>query len=137
MSFRVTRGQPHEYEEIETGQRFWSCSQVLKVLDPDVYEMVDDAVLEAASARGVNLHKIWFYWLASLKGLCAVPPRPNEFGGYYDALGKFIADYRPEPILLEESSCDRKRGVAGTPDGKLFIARLAKGVVAKLKAMGF
>ena len=123
MKLRCTRGAPYEYRDPVTGEQFFSCSQVLKVLDPDLYAGVDDVVMELAQQRGTDLHRVFFYWMASLKGLCARPERPKEFGGYYDAIGKFIADYRPEPILLEESSVNRKWGVAGTPDAKLWVAK--------------
>ena len=123
MKLLCTRGAQYEYRDPVTGEQFFSCSQVLKVLEPDLYAGVDDVVMELAQQRGIDLHKVFFYWLASLKGLCPRPERPKEFGGYYDAIGKFIADYRPEPILLEESSVNRKWGVAGTPDAKLWIAK--------------
>lgn len=121
MKLQCTRGARYEYTDPATGERFFSTSQVLKVLDPDVYAYVGNAVMEAARQRGVDLHKIFFYWMASLRGLCPVPDRPVEFGGYYDAIGKWIQNRKPYPLLLEESSVNRKWMVAGTKDFKGII----------------
>jgi len=123
MRLTCTRGAPYEYTDPQTREQFFSCSQLLKVLDPNVYAYVEDAVLEAARQRGVDLHKIFFYWMASLRGLCAVPARPTEFGGYYDAIGQWIHDRHPYPLLLEEPSVNRKWGVAGTKDCKGMIEK--------------
>ena len=121
MTYRVTRGQPHEYEEVETGERFFSCSQLLKVLDPHVYSYVDDAIMAEAQARGVDLHKHFFYLMASLRGLCPKPAPPREFLGYVQAMERWIHDRKPHPLLLEEPSVNRKWGVAGTKDFKGLI----------------
>ncbi len=121
MQFTVTRGRPQEYELLDTKERFWSTSELLRVLDPDVYAGVDDAVMEFARQRGTDLHKVFFYYMASLRGLCPVPPRPEEFGGYYDAIVRWAEHRKPVPILLEEPSVNRKWGVAGTKDFKGII----------------
>lgn len=121
MKLQCTRGAEYEYTDPVTGEQFFSCSQLLKVLDPNVYAYVDDAVMEAAQQRGVDLHQIFFYWCASLRWLCPVPARPVEFGGYYDAIGKWIHERKPHPLLLEEPSVNRKWMVAGTKDFKGII----------------
>lgn len=123
MKLLCTRGAPYEYTDPASGEQFYSCSQVLKVMDPDLYRGIDEAILEVASARGVDLHKLFFYSLAS-RVIPSVkrPERPAEFGGYFDAIQQFIADYAPVPKLLEEASVNRKWGVAGRPDAKLLIA---------------
>ena len=121
MKLICTRGAQYEYRDPESGAQYFSTSQVLRVLDPDVYAGVDDVVMEFAGQRGTDLHKIFFYYMASLRGLCPVPPRPEEFGGYYDAIVRWAADRKPVPILLEEPSANRKWGVAGTKDFKGII----------------
>jgi hypothetical protein len=123
MKLLCTRGAQFEYGHPITKKPYFSTSQLLAKIDPNLYAYVGEAVMESARQRGVDLHLIFFYWLASIKGLCAVPARPPAYAGFYDAIGKFIADHRPEPILLEESSIDDKWGVAGTPDAKLWIAK--------------
>jgi hypothetical protein len=123
MKLTCTRGAQYEYRDPATDKSYFSTSQLLKEMDPNIYAYVGDEVMEAARQRGTDLHLIFFYWLASLKGLCPIPDRPTAYGGYYDAIGKFLADYRPEPILLEEASVYDKWSVAGRPDAKLWIAK--------------
>jgi hypothetical protein len=123
MKLTRKRSQPYEYTDPASGAQYFSCSQVLAVLEPNLYAGVEDAVLELAAQRGIDLHRFFFYSLASLKRLCPKPPMPETFPGYAVAIWKWIEDFRPEPILLEDASIDDKRGIAGTPDAKLWVAK--------------
>lgn len=132
MKLLCKRGVPFEYTDPASKRPYFSNSQILAVLYGDRFAGADEAVLEVARQRGTDLHKCFFYTLASLR-LPNVkrPERPHEFGGYFDALCRFVEEYQPMPILLEESDVDEKLGVAGTPDAKLKIAGKIVGVELK------
>jgi hypothetical protein len=121
MKLECVRGRAKEYADPISGRAYYSHSQVARVIWPDPYAGVDDAVLEFARQRGVDLHRIFFFLLASLRGFCPRPARPAEFGGYYDAMVKFVRERKPYPVLIEEPSKNDKLGVAGTVDTKCVL----------------
>lgn len=123
MKLICTRGADREYRDPDSGESYFSCSQLLQVLAPDLYSRVHYQTLELARQRGVDLHKYFFYALAVHGKFTQHVPKHVALGweGYQSAIWKFIAEWDPLPILLEESSRDRKRGVAGTPDAKCTV----------------
>ena len=56
MNLIVHRGAPREYKDLDTGEEYFSVSQVLDVLEPDAFKYVSDEVLEATKRRGEKLH---------------------------------------------------------------------------------
>jgi len=117
------RGRTREYCDPESGEEYFSCSQLLHVLAPDLFSRVHYQTLELARQRGVDLHKYFFYALASHGRFTHSIPKHLAVGweGYQRAILRFIAEWDPIPLLLEESSRDRKRGVGGTPDAKCIV----------------
>lgn len=120
MKLECIRGRAREYRDPVLSEFYYSCSQLLDVLDPGRFLRVGEQTLELARQRGVDLHKYFFYALAHHGGFIqAIPPHiAVGFEGYIAAIQAFIRDYDPLPILVEESSRNRKDGVAGTPDAK-------------------
>lgn len=119
MNLACTRGDAHEYQDKDTGRKYFSCSQVLSVLDPDAFASVPPDVLEAAGKRGELLHVLFGLLLLSRLNLCEKPACPDgELAGYFDAMEKFIADpaLLPLPVRVEESSANESLRYAGTPD---------------------
>lgn len=137
MKLLCTRGAEKEYRDPATGKAYYSHSQVARVIWPDPYAGVDDAVLEFARQRGTDLHRIFFFLLASLRGFCPRPPRPEEFGGYYDAMVKFVEEWEPYPESIEDPSKSDDLGIAGCVDtkcrmrGALWLLDLKSGAEAK------
>lgn len=133
MKLICTRGAVKEYRDPVLNEDYYSCSQLLKVLDPDLYAGIHYQTMELARQRGVDLHKYFFYALAAHGKFTHYIPKHIALGweGYQTAIHRFIGEWDPMPILLEESSRDRKRGVAGTPDAKLVLR--SKVVLVDLK----
>lgn len=121
MKLDVHRGATFEYHDSESGESYVSASQILKVVDSEYLNSVNHQTLELARMRGTDLHKYFFYALACHAGFINMVPQhiAQGFEGYITAIWKFCKEWDPAPLLLEEASRDRKRGVAGRPDSKL------------------
>ncbi len=126
MKLDCVRGRDREYRDPLTGESYYSCSQLLDVLDPGRFLRVGEQTLELARQRGVDLHKYFFYALAHHGGFIETIPTHIAVGfeGYIAAIQAFIRDYDPQPVLIEESSRNRKDGVAGTPDAKALVNKV-------------
>ena len=121
MKLTVTRGAKAEYRD-EAGKEYFSCSQVLAVLDPDAFAYVDPFVLASAGARGERLHLLLAMTLLSRGGFCEAPARPaGIIGRYYEGIERFCAEKEPRPIKVEQSSVNAKLGYAGTPDAECWM----------------
>lgn len=123
MKLECVRGRAKEYRDAESGESYYSCSQLLSVLDPDRFSRVGEQTLELARMRGTDLHKYFFYALAQHGGFIQTIPTHIGVGfeGYIAAIHAFIRKYDPKPLLIEDSSVNRQWGIAGTPDAKCFI----------------
>lgn len=116
MKLTCVRGRPQEYED-ETGERYWSVSEVLDVLDPDAFAGVDPFILAAAQQRGTDLHVLFGLRLLAEMGLAERPVRPSGIiGRYYDGIDRFVVERKPRPRQVEQSAVNKKDGVAGTAD---------------------
>lgn len=115
MKLKVERGAKQEYVDIETGERFFSVSQIRHVL-LDPYDGIPLATLEAAQQRGVRLHRRFFFLLASRIGCCDRPAQIEGLEGYCTAMDDWAEKHDVEAVKLEESSACPKLGYAGTPD---------------------
>jgi len=121
MTLTVTRGAHAEYQD-EKGGKYFSCSQVLKALDPNAFTNVDPFILAAAGMRGEKLHLLLALTLMAHAGACEMPLRPTGIvGRYYEGIEKFCQDRNPQAIQVEQSSVNRKMGYAGTPDAECII----------------
>lgn len=117
MTLICKRGEPYEYRDPVTKAWYVSYSQVQAVLDPDAFAGVPDAVLLAAQQRGVDLHTVFGVMLLSRLNLCEAPKRPTgKLAGYFDAMVKFTHEHQPTPVRVEESSINKEKRYAGTPD---------------------
>lgn len=134
MKLECVRGRDREYRDPETNESYYSCSQLLDVLDPGRFNRVGEQTLELARLRGVDLHKYFFYALAHHGGFIQTIPAHIAVGfeGYIAAIQAFIQDYDPLPILIEESSRNRKDGVAGTPDAKARVNKVIGNPAVKI-----
>lgn len=120
MSLTVNRGAQFEYEDPETGKKYFSVSQVRACMW-EGFRFVKPDVLAAAQRRGTLLHRRFALCLGARLDLCAYPPILKEYPGYCDSMDRFIDDYQPEAERIEEPSKSDKWGVAGCPDGLLKI----------------
>jgi len=108
MHLECTRGAAREYRDPLTGARYFSASQILKVLDPDLYNRVHFQTALATHSQFA-------------KGI----PKNLALGweGYQEAIWQFIREWDPVPLLLEEASRDLNRALAGRPDAKLKVRK--------------
>lgn len=135
MNLICTRGTEQEYQDLDTGRKYFSCSQVLRVLDPNAFSGADETVLEAAAARGRSVHVLFGLLMLAEVGAAERPTRPTGpvLGGHFDACVKFIQERKPKPEKVEESAIEDKLGYAGTPDllcwmdGELWLIDLKTG----------
>lgn len=122
MSLICERGKPYEYRDDTTGERFFSVTQVRTVMW-DGFNKVPYHVLEEARIRGDALHVYFALRLGSLVGACERPDPLPQYDGYCRAIEAWIARDRPVPMAIEETSCNRKLGIAGTRDADVQIGR--------------
>lgn len=117
MNFRITRGTPREYADLDKGQSYYSVSQVLKALDPNAFEGIDPYVMAAAQQRGTDLHVLFALRVLAEVGACDKPARPSGvLGKFYDGIEKFVLERKPRPKRVESQGVNRKLGYAGTLD---------------------
>jgi len=88
-----------------------SVTQILNVLG--CYEGVPVDALAIASARGTAVHKATELYDMGVLDWATVD---DEVLGYLEGYIKFIDDYKPEIISIEERMYHDKLGYAGTPD---------------------
>lgn len=118
MKLICERGQRYEYRHPETGECFFSVSQVRDVMWDGLRRVPYDT-LEAARVRGELLHIYFSLKLGALRGICEAPEHLPQYRGYCLAIDTFMAEKRPWPVSVETSSFNRKLGVAGTRDADL------------------
>lgn len=96
--------------------KFPRVSELLRILD-DSYAGVPAHVLEAASERGNELHRLCLSYLAHLDGLCPPPsPIADEYRSAYAAFVVWVTEQWVIPVVVEHSSESLKHGYRGTPD---------------------
>ncbi len=115
MTLITHRGQPHEYQDSETGEKFFSVSQVRDVMCNGFHHTPAE-VLEAARRRGSTLHTYFMLMLGARAKACLSPIHLNGLEGYCEAIDRWMQDWKPIPRTIEEPSVNRKLGVAGTRD---------------------
>lgn len=116
----MQRGHTQEYRNLETGQPYYSVSQVRKVaLDP--YAGISESVLESARIRGTALHRRLFFCFAAQEGLCAYPQVLVGLEGYCRSMDMWIEKRKPTRDKLETPSVNERYDYAGTPDALLNI----------------
>lgn len=118
MNLIVERGKPYEYRDADTGEQFFSVTQVRNIMW-DGLSKVPFAVLEAARERGQKLHHYFALVLGSIVGACEEPAHLDGLEGYCRAIDQWRLDWKPIPKTIEERSCNRKLGIAGTRDADI------------------
>lgn len=121
MNLIVERGKPYEYRDLDTGEKFFSVTQVRNIMW-DGLSRVPFAVLEAARERGQRLHQYFALALGAQVDACAYPDRLRGLEGYCQAIDSWIEEWKPIPHTVEEPSCNRKLGIAGTRDADVTLA---------------
>lgn len=145
MGLRCTRGQEQEYWDPDTGRRYWSWSELCRVLYGDQYATVDPDVLDAARDRGRVMHVLFARLLLHYttrdrrgrerpEGLGPLPPRPEgDLAPYYDSLLAWCQARRPQALRIEEPAVVKGEPLAGRPDtlcwlgGRLTLVDLKTG----------
>lgn len=115
MNLIVQRGKPYEYRDEETGERYFSVTQVRKVMW-DGMDRIPYAVLEKARERGERLHTYFALLMGSMAKVCPEPEPLPDLSGYCRAIQQWALDVVPLPLLIEDPSVCRKLGIAGTSD---------------------
>lgn len=119
MNLITHRGTEQEYEDVESGQRFFSVSQI-RTIAYDSMRMVPHEYLEAARERGTWVHRFLWQHLAARAGLLEFPPLTPRIEGYCTSIVNWAEENAVHPLLLEYKSCNRKLGYAGQVDGKVL-----------------
>lgn len=109
------RSRPQQYAD-ETGQRFWSVTEVRHVMDPP-----SPWWTEEARQRGHRLHVYFALALAAVNGLGEMPDEVTGLDGYCQGIRAWVETERPEVVRLEEPSCNRQLRIAGTPDALVLL----------------
>lgn len=123
----VTRGAAREYRDAATGETYYSVSQVRRVLY-DPYAAANPVTLHAAADRGRRLHLRFALALGAAAGLCESPaPLPGEEAACA-AMDRWLAEWAPLPVRIEEPAACPAHGFAGQPDALVRLRR--KGVLA-------
>lgn len=135
MTFLTHRGQPHEYEETESGVKLFSVSQVRKVMD-DNMSRVPAYMLEPARLRGTLLHQRFWRMLAWRAGLCDFPPLITAYPGQCKAMDEWADFNQVLPVKLEEPSMNAKLGYAGCVDTQCLYGASQILTLADLKSGG-
>ncbi len=117
--FIVERGARQEYVEKETGQRFWSVSQIRRMAY-DSYAQAPMEQLEAARYRGQLVHRFLWKFLAHRTGLFAVPHVDPRIDGYCRSVMNWAVEHDVTAVMLEQTGVNRKEGYAGTIDGQVL-----------------
>lgn len=135
MKLITHRGASYEYEEVDSGLKLFSVSQVRKVM-LDSYVGIPESVLEPARMRGQILHTFFWKSLAAQAGLCEQPSILEAYEGRCRAILSWITKSQAYPIMLEEPSINRKLGIAGTPDAFVKYGPKQKLAIVDLKTGG-
>jgi len=115
MKLVTRRGQPYEYHDEETGQDFFSVTQIRTVMH-NSYAGVSSEILEPARLRGQLLHTRFWKMLGARAGLCAMPPILHAYAGQCSAMDEWAETHQVTPITLEQKGVNRKLGYAGQTD---------------------
>lgn len=119
MPLRCERGQAREYVLPETGERFFSVSQVRKLLD-NTYAFAKPEHLEAGRIRGNAVDRYLSFLLLSRVGCADVPVPVQGYEGYCESVLKWVEKHKVEPIRVQEPSFNRKLQLAGCPDAQVL-----------------
>lgn len=123
MNLTVTRGRTGEYQD-EKGQRYFSVSEHLAILDPFAFSGVPPTVLAAAGMRGERLHLYFAEMLFHAAGVegCLWPERPKGMLGlYFDSMALWVERRKPRALQVEQRSVNVKLKVAGQPDTECIL----------------
>lgn len=119
MKLQTERGRMREYVDLETGQRYWSVSEVRRCLH-DTYAGIPEAMLAPARDRGTRLHARFWRVLAARMGYIPHPAVIPELEGFCLAMDAWAEQIKAQPVLLEHKSVNQKLGYAGTCDAQIL-----------------
>lgn len=121
MNLTVTRGASAEYQD-ERGNRYWSVSEHITLLDPLAFSGVPPHVLAAAGMRGEKLHIYFALMLASLSGAAEWPERPQGvLAPQFDSIARWVEARKPKVIHIETASINQTMHMAGRPDAEVWL----------------
>lgn len=123
MTLTVTRGAAAEYQD-ENGNRFFSVSQHLNILDPLAFSGVPPTVLAAAGMRGELLHLLFAQMLFHVSGVegCEWPAKPRgAVGLYFESMARWVEQRKPKALKVEQRSLNVKLRTAGQPDTECLL----------------
>ena len=116
MKLLCDRTARQHYRDPDTGKAYFSVSQVRAV-------MFDASrwYTEESRRRGQLLHRRGAFCLGALRNLCPYPSAIPGLEGYCHSQDRFIEEFTPLPLKIEEPSCNPDLGLAGCPD---FLAEI-------------
>lgn len=88
-----------------------SVTQVLSILSDEIYGKCSDTFLKKASYKGSKVH-----FRTEMYDRYKVNEQDDETDGFMEAYLKFLQDYNPEVLLIEQKVYHRKMLYAGTLD---------------------
>lgn len=132
MSLKVTRGARQEYEDVDSGTKFFSVSQVRQTVFDGTARIPPD-VLETARKRGAILHQRFWRLLASRVKLVDPPVLVPGLEGYCQAMDTWTEKNLVEPIELETTVVSQQFGYAGTFDARILYGVKSWQVLTDLK----
>lgn len=115
MNLIAERGKDQEYVNRDTGERFFSVSQI-RTMAYDTFAHANPADLEAAQKRGILVHGFLWRYLAYRQGLLDLPAITPAIEGYCRSFQRWADHHEVEPILLEHTGVNERHGYAGTLD---------------------
>ncbi len=93
------------------GEKIPSVSTIMKPLSQALYRDVDEAVLNAAAAKGTAVHNaIESYILFGISDI------PDQYAGYFEAFKDWWKENKPEVISTETQVYHKVLRYAGTAD---------------------
>lgn len=105
----VDRSQPRQYGD-EQG-RYFSVSQICEVVAGE-----NPFYAPGSDVRGHDLHAIFALMVGESMGWCDGPDVPQEYQGYANAIMRWIAQAKPQPMRLEQTLRHKTLPYAGTMD---------------------
>ncbi len=113
------RGLAQEYEDTETGTRYFSVSQIRRVAH-DPFAGLPKDYLDAARERGTLVHRFLWQHLFARAGLIDFPPLIPTLEGYCTSIVDWAAARQIKAVQLEAKGVNREEGYAGQVDGQVL-----------------
>jgi hypothetical protein len=135
MNLITRRGEPCEYHDLDSGEDFFSVTQVRRCMH-DSYADIPHDVLEPARLRGERLHTFFWKLLGYRAGVCDRPAVIPEYRGYCVAIDGWAMKHDIIPLEVEKKSANLKLGVAGCLDTRCLYGPKRVVTLTDLKSGG-